>query len=158
MRKPILYTAGYTGLSVLTLLDSAKLLNALVVDVRLMPFSRNETWNKPKLQQSLGFTYHHITELGNLNYKGDLGEGVMLKDVERGTVRLAQLLKQQDCIILCACKDHTHCHRNDVATEMVQRYPTIQVNHLTASQLIILLTEPEPQKPNKPTSNQLKLF
>lgn len=131
-----LYTAGYTSLTPEELLDTAERLHALIVDVRLKPWSRwAEKWNKTNLIEVWKDRYLHMDALGNLNYKGDMGKGViMLNDVENGTTRLAVLLKTQPVIILCACKDHKTCHRTTVAQEMIDRY-NAEVVHLTAKDI-----------------------
>lgn len=132
-----LYTAGYTSLAPEDLLDTAERLHALIVDVRLKPWSKwAEKWNKPNLIESWKDRYLHIEALGNLNYKGDMGKGViMLKDVEEGTLRLAVLLKTQPLMILCACKDHATCHRATIAQEMIDRY-NAGVVHLTSKDIL----------------------
>lgn len=131
-----LYTAGYTGSTPEKLLAAAERLKALIVDVRLMPYSKwAPHWNKKALIETWGDRYVHVEALGNLNYKGDMGEGVIvLKDAETGTTHLARLLADQPAIILCACKDHHKCHRSTVAQEMGERY-NVQVVHLSGSDL-----------------------
>lgn len=125
-----LFTAGYTGLTPDLILKAANRHDAFVADIRLSPHSRHPQWEGAALAAVLGDRYIHIRELGNRNFKGDYGEGVMLLDADRGSIRVLALLKHRPVILLCACKDWQHCHRLHAAQEMETRYGATVI-HLT---------------------------
>jgi uncharacterized protein (DUF488 family) len=141
-----LYTLGYTGLLPADLLQLTQHLDAVLADIRFSPYSRHPQWHKANLLDLLGDRYRHIPELGNVNYKGDLGAGIILKDVEQGTIEVARLIQQQSVILLCACKDWHACHRQTAADEMQQRY-NVEVIHLSLPEVGKLLRPPEPAEP-----------
>lgn len=140
-----LYTAGYTGVSPADLHTATVQLGAILADIRLSPFSRNSDYHKPALIERFNTAYVHIPQLGNLNYKNDLGDGIMLKDVERGTLEVAKLLRVQPVILLCACKHHTTCHRTTAAREMEDRYQ-VEVIHITGDDIYRMCHPQPPQQ------------
>lgn len=145
-----LYTLGYTGAKpdhIRTFLETH---NAMLVDTRYSPFSRAPMWQKRALMESMGKRYVHMVELGNKNYKGQFGEGIIIADMDKGTLDLLKILKVQPAVLLCACPDFHTCHRTAVADEMADRYG-VSVVHLDLSDLTTKPTSPEP-------SPQLTLF
>lgn len=129
-----LYTAGYTGIRPDDLLRTARALGALVADIRLSPRSRNPLWNQKKLQETLGERYVYLPDLGNLNYKGGYGQGIVIADMDSGASRLEAILQRQPVIILCACADYRTCHRKTVADYMATWYGA-RVVHLSAADI-----------------------
>lgn len=129
-----LYTAGYTGLRPNDLLRAAEALGALVADTRIAPASRNPLWRQKQLQGSLGSRYVHIGALGNRNFKGGYGDGIVIADMKSGAAQLDALLQRQPVIILCACADYRACHRKTVADFMAERYG-VGVVHLSAADI-----------------------
>lgn len=124
-----LYTYGYTG-GRLEDLQALAQAGAAIADIRLSPRSRVPQWNKIPLSGALGAAYHFIPTLGNRNYRGDLGEGIMLADVDAGLATLAELLAVRPVVLLCACKLPEFCHRSTVATAAMARWPGLAVWHL----------------------------
>lgn len=106
------FTFGYQGRSVDDLKQAAIDHQAVVVDVRISPFSRDKTWAKFSLSRSLAGRYVHVSEFGNENYKGG---PTKLKDAERGIERVRPLLETRNIILLCACWNQSQCHRTEVA-------------------------------------------
>lgn len=129
-----IYTAGYTGLTPALLLDAAKRLDAVLVDVRISPRSRHPMWNGAALAKEWGERYAHIKALGNKNYKGDYGEGIMLLDSDAGVKQIAPLLEKRSVILLCACEHWETCHRRDAA-EVVGERTGLKVVHLSAADI-----------------------
>ena len=120
----MLYTAGYNaGWTPAQLHQTAIDLGAIVIDVRLNPTSNRKEWIKYNLASLLGWRYMHLPSLGNKNYRG--GEIVLAKP-EVGLAVLRQELAQRPVIILCACPDHTTCHRSVIAALLLE----YQVTHL----------------------------
>ena len=110
---PTIYTVGYSRLReprrLLVLLDE---LDALVLDVRLKPWTRFEGWSKKDLEALFGTRYRWIEAFGNDNYAGG---DVRLHDPARGLAEVSPLLATHSVILLCGCADPTRCHRSTVA-------------------------------------------
>lgn len=127
-----IYTAGYTGQTPATLLAAAETLDAIIADIRIAPVSRNAVWNKARLAQAWGARYVHVGALGNRNYQGAYGEGILLADVETGVAVIAELLEHQPVILLCVCANPATCHRTPAA-DAVAAHTGMPVTHLSAT-------------------------
>ncbi len=125
-----LYTVGYSRLQPSDILRTAERLDALIADIRISPRSRVPVWNQKPLQAAWGQRYIYIPELGNRNYKGDYGDGVVLDNPERGAAWVLALLEQQPVILLCACFDWQTCHRREAAA-LIAQHTAVTVIHLT---------------------------
>lgn len=127
-----LYTYGYTGGSVEDLKRFAKA-GALILDIRYQPFSRwQPQWNRRQLEEALPLHYAHCRDLGNRNYKGDVGpnEGIVIADLLAGLQLLDRLIRESPVVLLCACKDVTTCHRRPVAEKAREFIRGLEVVHL----------------------------
>lgn len=89
-------------------------IDAVVIDVRFSPYSRNPAWNKLSLQRKLVERYVHVAELGNINYR-DWSAEIEIKDLAGGLRYVEHHLQHNDIILLCACKDRETCHRKLIA-------------------------------------------
>lgn len=123
-----LYTYGYTGTKVDTLINGIKAHGALLVDTRYRPYSRNPVWNRNRLQAALGNAYYWAESLGNVNYKN--GGEIVIADAAVGVPLVTWRLATQPVVLLCACPEVTTCHRHVVA-ELVQTAAGCRVVHLT---------------------------
>jgi uncharacterized protein (DUF488 family) len=130
-----LYTLGYTGIEPQEILDAAKRVDAIIADIRISPRSRHPQWNGHALRGAWGSHYLHLPVLGNKNYKGEYGIGVMLKNPELGADTVLALLVNRPVILLCACPNWETCHRRNAAEFIQQRRPTLSVIHLSTSDL-----------------------
>jgi uncharacterized protein (DUF488 family) len=123
----VIYTFGYEKRSVDELAEEAYLLDAVVVDVRIRPFSRAKGWSRRNLEIVLGDHYLWVREFGNKNYKGGPTE---LVDVKAGLEIVAPLIAEgRDLILLCYEADPADCHRTDVAEAIAARFGG-EINHL----------------------------
>lgn len=115
---PTVYTAGYSGHTLAQLVAASKRLNAVVLDIRLVPQSRwQPQWRQLSLGATLGDRYHHVHALGNKRYKD--GPPVELVDVTAGIYDVKEYLDfGVSVILLCGCKDFDTCHRATVAREL----------------------------------------
>lgn len=139
-----LYTAGYTGVSPDDLFNATVLLNAVLVDIRYSPWSKNPDWIQAAMEDRFGDRYFYVKELGNVNYN-KREEGIQLYDVETGLLRVCKIIKKFPAILLCACKQHETCHRRVVAEEMAQRY-SLEVVHLSADDIYKMTRPPKPEQ------------
>lgn len=125
-----IYTLGYSQVGSLEqLVEVAAEYQAVVVDVRYRRFSRVPRWSEGSLRAALGQQYLACEALGNKNYKGEYGEGIMLANVSRGVAQLKSVLAETNVILLCACKEWHTCHRRDAA-EAVSAALGLPVEHL----------------------------
>src|SRR5688572_22036668 len=76
-----IFTFGYSGRDPSELMQDQAQLDALVVDVRYRPFSKDPRWTKENLKELLGENYRWIGKFGNTNYKGS---EIRLDDPEMG--------------------------------------------------------------------------
>ena len=125
-----LYTLGYTGLKPTEIVQAAERLDAIIADIRFSPRSRHPMWHGTKMQAAWGERYIHLPELGNVNYKRDRGDGIILADPEAGRARALDLLARQPVILLCACVDWKTCHRRDAA-ELIAQRSGVDIRHLS---------------------------
>jgi uncharacterized protein (DUF488 family) len=112
----MIYTTGYTDKNVAHLLPLLENLDAVLVDIRFSPHSRNIVWTKNYLSLLLKNRYQHIPQLGNRTFK----EGkIQIQNLELG-IRLVTSL-ESTTVLLCACKKLNECHRFVVMTELLKR-------------------------------------
>ena len=104
-------TFGYQGQRPEALAALAEAEDALVVDVRIKPWSRVPDWSQKALQATLGERYVWVRELGNEEYQGT---GVRLMDEGAGLAKVRALLEQRSVILLCFEADEGECHRGYV--------------------------------------------
>ena len=131
-----IYSWGYQGQRFADLQTFVKHTGAVVVDVRLKPFSRDPVWRRAALERALGEQYRWVEALGNLNYRS--GGPVRLKDEASGLAVVRGLALQAPVILMCACRSQTTCHRTMVArllgtNEAILGPPSLEGAELTSS-------------------------
>ena len=121
-------------------------LDAVLVDVRMVPRSRAAQWSAYSLSRKFGHRYAWVRELGNVNYKGTV-EQIKIANFPAGEKRLRELLalspaegassgpamsgvEGKAIILLCGCPDVTQCHRKLLANWLAQAWAA-DVVHLT---------------------------
>lgn len=120
-----IYTWGYIASSYDDLRAYLRATGALLVDVRLSPYSRLPLWHGDAIQRAVQpCDYIHVAALGNVNYKG--GGPIRLRDPEAGYRRIAAMLERtlepRDIILMCACYDATTCHRKTAAEYLANSF------------------------------------
>lgn len=141
---PHLVSIGYEGRDVDDLIRSLLLQNVQVlVDVRLTPISRKRGFSKSALKAALevaGIRYVHHRELGNPKdnrdaYRvGSPTARARFRDVlgsNEATDALrhvSELLDDGAVALLCFERDHSQCHRHQVAEALLARRSTQLVN------------------------------
>ena len=131
----IVYTLGYTGITVATLDTWSRQHTARICDVRYSPRSRNPQYARERLQRRFGARYCHIPALGNRNYKGG---PIQLVDLEAGVAALTTATATWPAaIVLCACPSVTTCHRRLIAQRLAQDgWSVTHLQRYRASQLL----------------------
>ncbi|BCM88749.1 hypothetical protein IAD21_00591 [Abditibacteriota bacterium] len=114
-----IYTAGYGGHVARSLTLAARQLDALVVDIRHTPHSKNPGYDQKELIAALDSRYHHLPQLGNVNHAND--GGIQLKNVENGIRRVLEMAHARTLILMCGCGDPVGCHRSHVAALLRSR-------------------------------------
>lgn len=129
-KRTTIYTIGYENRTMAELVDEANRLKAVVVDVRMRPFSRWSDWTKGRLEDLLGERYRWVKGFGNENYAGG---PIDLSDPEEGLEEIADLIKKgRNVLLLCYEADPGRCHRTLVAELIAERFGCT-IEHLIQS-------------------------
>jgi hypothetical protein len=102
-------TLGYSGWKIEDVEAVLDRLDAILVDVRMVPRTRwAPLWNSSALHVRLGDRYAWLREFGNRNYKGTF-EQIEIADFPAGEKRLRELLAKdatgKAVVLLCGCRD-----------------------------------------------------
>jgi uncharacterized protein (DUF488 family) len=125
-----IYTLGYVGWKVEDIAAVVKHLDAILVDVRMVPRSRAPIWNGSTLHKRLGDRYVWLKEFGNRNYKGTVDQ-IEIADFPAGAAKLQAIAATGRVIILlCGCPDVSVCHRK-VLADLLAKAWKVEVVHLT---------------------------
>lgn len=112
----MIYTTGYTDKDIADLPNLLEKFDAVLIDIRFSPYSKNLVWTKDYLSLLLKRRYQHIPQLGNRAFK----EGkIQIQNLELG-IRLITNL-DYNAVLLCACKNLRECHRLTVMNELLKR-------------------------------------
>ena len=125
--KPKIYGLGYTGRTPEQIRKIAEEKNAVVLDIRFSPRSRNPQFAGSNIAASLVGRYQHVRDLGNRNYKGG---PIDIVDFEEGRKIIDQIGETgQNVILMCMCKKPSVCHRTIVMSMLRQEdYETEELN------------------------------
>lgn len=147
----MIYTLGYTGLNMEAIKAKVEALDAYLIDIRLMPFSRVPVWRGANFAKELKDRYIHAKSMGNVNYKGG---PMLIQSIADGIRLVGKILPHNNVVLMCACADHTTCHRSVVA-DLLNDALGADVTHLAKGDIM-----PDDGKPKgKKQSNQpLSLF
>ena len=125
-----LYTLGYLQHDSMARLEKLVADNVIVLDIRSSPRSRWYAWSRKRLIERFGNSYHHVPELGNVNYRSaELPVKLANEFDGLWSVLFWLVNKGYDVCLLCACADVLVCHRRVVA-ELVRAASSCQVVHL----------------------------
>lgn len=116
-----IWSIGYSGLKPDKLFGHVRSMNAVLVDIRYSPRSRNPAWSRSHLEQGLGDRYRHVQNLGNAAYLSKEGH-IKIVDMEAGIAEL-EAIDAPAIILMCACERYADCHRKVVMDELARRFP-----------------------------------
>ena len=121
-----LYDLGYQTIKDPDILAQvAGRLDAVVLDIRFSPRSRDFRWNRAALQTLLPTgRYVHAAELGNVNYK-DWSAPIQISHLDYGLKLISITLAANPVILLCACRDRKTCHRLVVVEAAIRQIPKV---------------------------------
>jgi uncharacterized protein (DUF488 family) len=129
-----LYTFGYSGRTTNEAALVRPVLNAVLVDVRYRPYSKEAGWSRRDLQRLLSRDdYRWLEAFGNVNYKGEEGPQVVLRNPTKGLAVLRSIYEAgENAVLMCACPNYARCHRRDVA-ELVAGELQLKIKELGRS-------------------------
>ncbi len=107
----MIYTIGYSGRSLRSIVEIAEALDATLVDIRFSPASRNPDFSGKRLREALGERYVHLKAFGNENYRND--GPIKLVDPDAGVEALKAI--GGAVLLMCVCAQYHTCHRRAVA-------------------------------------------
>ena len=110
----IVYATGYGGRQLSDIRHMVDELGAVLVDIRYAPYSGHPDFRKAALENAFGDRYTHLRDFGNRNYKS--GRPVELVDYDAGRAALEAL--DRPALLMCGCKDPTHCHRTVILSRL----------------------------------------
>jgi hypothetical protein len=129
------YTIGYHALKVADLVRWAEGWDVMVLDTRIVPFSRNPDWGRPSLIRRLRGRYLSMADtFGNRRYKETDPDAIDLVDALRGVYLAARLLRSGSICIFCLCEKWDQCHRREVAS-LIHEATGAPIHHLNADDL-----------------------
>ncbi|MCT2059583.1 MULTISPECIES: DUF488 domain-containing protein [Dietzia] len=145
-RTPSVVSIGYEGRTADDLISDLRRQDVQVlVDVRLTPLSRKPGLSKTKLAAALaaaGIGYVHARSLGNPKdnrdaYRaGDQSSRQRFEEILESSAaddalsHVAELLDGGSVALLCFERDHSTCHRHQVAEALAGRAPGLRVVHV----------------------------
>ena len=111
-----IFTTGYTAKDINELHPMLDALDAVLVDIRFVPYSQVLHWRQIYLKVLLGSKYLHIPNLGNRTYKEDK---ITIQNLGLGLETVFSLNK--NAVLMCACEKMENCHRRVISTELKKR-------------------------------------
>jgi len=130
-----IYTLGYSGWKIEDVEAVLDRLDAILVDVRMVPRTRwAPLWNGSALHNRLGDRYVWLKQFGNRNYKGTF-EQIEIADYPDGEKHLREIIATGKVVVLlCGCRDVNVCHRKVLAERLAQAWKA-DVVHLTRPEI-----------------------
>ena len=125
IKRGKLHTIGYRNWSSPTILveDLVRRGIDMLFDVRYNPYGMG-SWNihyVRRICQEHDVAYLHVPELGNKNYRGNMGHDTVLSNPDEGGHIVADWLNSGgDCALMCCCKTLEECHRKDAVTAVIK--------------------------------------
>ena len=111
-----IFTTGYTDKKIEDLPKLLDSLDAILVDIRFAPVSRQHEWHQNYLQVLLKNRYRHVQNLGNRSYK----EGkIEIQNLELGLRTILSF--GTNLVLMCGCADLRPCHRFVISNELQKK-------------------------------------
>ena len=112
-KKAKFFTTGFTDLGVADLKPLLANLDAVLVDIRMSPYSKSVQWNREYLKILLKGKYQHLAQLGNRHSEN---EPIAIQHLALGTKILVSF--GMNAVLLCECAGTQSCHRLIIAQEL----------------------------------------
>lgn len=91
-------------------------LDAVLADIRFVPYSEVLHWRKVYLKVLLEWKYLHVPNLGNRTFKE---EKITIQNLKLGVETILNLKKS--VVLMCGCEKLENCHRLVIAGELMKR-------------------------------------
>lgn len=112
------YLFGYRGRKPGELVALVNKRQAVVMDIRYSPNSRNPAWGKANLIRLLDSHYVSAGNvLGNRNYRS--GGPIDIVDLTAGLKLIREQLQRHNVILLCVCANTLICHRLQISNALL---------------------------------------
>lgn len=125
-----LYTIGYSGWTLDDLSgEIVERLDAMLIDIRMQPWSRRPEWQKRSLLDHFGAgRYLHDPRLGNSNYNND--KPIQLAAPDKAVGAIKAMLTKWPIVLMCGCRDWHTCHRTVAAEYLAEQLGGLEIVHL----------------------------
>lgn len=108
-----IFTTGYTGKDINDLKPMLTALDAMLIDIRFVPYSQVFHWRKVYLKSLIGEKYRHIANLGNRTYKENK---ITIQNLNLGLETILHF--PSNIVLMCACEKTENCHRRLIVEEL----------------------------------------
>lgn len=126
--EQVILTYGYAGRDPEELAALVAEYDAVILDCRLKPWTKQPGWSLPELKARFADQYHWVRALGNTNF--EKGGRIKLLDAKKGLRRVLDVLADGAVpLLLCAERNPWICHRRTIA-EMVAEQVGARIVHL----------------------------
>ena len=119
-------TTGYQSRRPQDLLAWCRDHDAVVLDIRLRPFSQQPGWAGPDLAWQFGDRYRHCPQWGN---KALGTGGIEIADFAAGWAVCDALRQSRRVVLLCRCAQIEVCHRGVLAS-MIREQHSVECGEL----------------------------
>ena len=118
--EQVILTFGYAGRSVDDLAAIVAEYDAVILDCRLKPWTKQAGWSLPELKARFVDQYHWVRALGNTNF--EKGGTIKLLDAKKGLRRVLDVLAEGAVpLLLCAERSPWQCHRRVIAESVAEK-------------------------------------
>ena len=112
-----IYTTGFTDRDIALLPALLKSLDAILIDIRFTPTSKQVQWQKDYLRLLLRNKYLHVPHLGNRSSK-ESGKQAIQNTIL--SIKIITELKT-NLLLMCECQRIEDCHRQEISRRLSER-------------------------------------
>ncbi len=112
-----IYTTGYTDRDIALLPALLTSLDAILIDIRFTPISKQLQWQKDYLRLLLKDKYLHVSYLGNRSSKESGKQSI--QNISLGIKIITELKK--NLLIMCECERIEACHRQEISRRLSEK-------------------------------------
>ncbi len=112
-----IYTTGYTDRDIALLPALLTTLDAILIDIRFTPTSKQLQWQKDYLRLLLKDKYLHVSHLGNRSSKESGKQSI--QNINLGIKIITEL--KTNLLIMCECQRIEACHRQEISRRLSEK-------------------------------------
>jgi uncharacterized protein (DUF488 family) len=117
------YTFGYAGHDASALHAVVTELDAVLLDIRWTPYSKQPGWTGNELAERFAMRYLHVPAFGNVEHASGT---IRLSAPSEGIATVFDCLTVGPVVLMCACRQFDRCHRSHVAALLTDAGLTTQ--------------------------------